>query len=83
MADARKRDQADLIERLDMLASNDVLIFEALQEGEKRMLRLEELLIAFTKVRILDLDQIASISLFCDSIIAQSVRQTTIERTYS
>jgi hypothetical protein len=53
MAAARERDQADLVKRFDGLARNDQLILKALQDGDQRFRRLEELVIAFTKVSIL------------------------------
>jgi hypothetical protein len=50
---ARERDQAELVVHIYGLARNDQLILRALQEGEQRSRRLEELVIAFTKVSLL------------------------------
>ena len=55
MASARKRDQADLVARIDGLARNDQLILHTLQDGRQRLCRLEELVIAFTKVSLFHL----------------------------
>jgi hypothetical protein len=53
MIAAKKRDQAELAARLEGLARNDQLILRALQEGDQRTHRLEELVISFTKVSVL------------------------------
>jgi hypothetical protein len=53
MIAARERDKAELAVRLEGLARSDQLILHALQEGDKRTRRLEELVIAFTKVSVL------------------------------
>jgi hypothetical protein len=50
MITARERDKVELAARLEGLARNDQLILRALQEGDQRTRRLEELVIAFTKV---------------------------------
>ena len=50
MTAAKERDEADLVARMDILARNDQLILNALQDGDQRCRRLEELVIAFTKV---------------------------------
>ena len=50
MAAARERDQADLVKRIDRLVVNDQSILRALQDGNQRICKLEELVIAFTKV---------------------------------
>jgi hypothetical protein len=50
MAAARERDQADLIKHIDQLVMNDQSILHALQDGTQRICKLEELVIAFTKV---------------------------------
>ena len=55
MAAARKRDQADLVARIDGFARNDHLILHTLQDGDQRLCRLEELVIAFTKVSLFHL----------------------------
>jgi hypothetical protein len=53
MTAARERDQAELVAHINGLARNDQLILRALQEGDQRTRRLEELVIAFTKVSLL------------------------------
>jgi hypothetical protein len=53
MIAARERDQAELAARLEGLARNDQLILHALKEGDQRTRRMEELVIAFTKVSVL------------------------------
>ena len=55
MTAARKCDQADLVTRMDGLARNDQLILHTLQDGDQRLCRLEELVIAFTKVCLFNL----------------------------
>jgi hypothetical protein len=50
MTAAKERDKEDLAGRLDKLARNDQLILNALQDGDQKVRRLEELVIAFTKV---------------------------------
>jgi hypothetical protein len=51
--DARERDQADTIAHLSEIANDDDLILDELQEGddEEQRYTLEELVVAFTKVR--------------------------------
>ena len=53
MIAARERDHAELAARLEGISRNDQLILRALQEGDQRTRRLEELVIAFTKVCVL------------------------------
>jgi hypothetical protein len=53
MTAAKESDQADLVVRFDTLAQNDHLILNALQDGDQRVRRLEDLVIAFTKVSLL------------------------------
>jgi hypothetical protein len=62
MAAAMERDLEDLAKRLNMLARNDQLILNALRDGEQRSPRLEELVIAFTKVSLFNLDEISQMN---------------------
>ena len=55
---ARERDQEDLAVWFDRLARNDQLILNALQDGDQKVRRLEELVIAFTKVSSLHIYKI-------------------------
>jgi hypothetical protein len=64
MIAAKERDQEDLAGRLDKLARNDQLILHALQDGDQKVRRLEELVIAFTKVSFLHIFR-NSINEFC------------------
>jgi hypothetical protein len=80
MASARERDQANLVKRIDRLVLNDQSILHALQDGNQRICKLEELVIAFTKVCLsYSSSRFRWLTLYGISTIAKRITRITVK----